>query len=154
MDGIDKHAAFYRAYLPAERSLVPMTIALATIVALCGFLFTWLSPSALRPRLRRCALGATSPRSLCSRRAADGAGQTASPGPRRHGNDHQPRPRDRCNARLRGRRAGGLFNLRRRLCLASTGGGGKWGRSDLGFLGCGAASTPKDPLGSGCIIFN
>jgi hypothetical protein len=34
MGGIDKHAAFYRAYLPAERSLIPMTIALATIVAL------------------------------------------------------------------------------------------------------------------------
>ena len=39
MDGIDKHAAFYRAYLPAERSLVPMTIALATIVALWFFVY-------------------------------------------------------------------------------------------------------------------
>jgi len=39
MDGIDKHAAFYRAYLPADRSLVPMTIALATIVALWFFVY-------------------------------------------------------------------------------------------------------------------
>jgi hypothetical protein len=39
MDGIDKHAVFYRAYLPADRSLVPMTIALATIVALWFFVY-------------------------------------------------------------------------------------------------------------------
>ena len=39
MDGIDKHAAFYRAYLPADRSLIPMTIALATIVALWFFVY-------------------------------------------------------------------------------------------------------------------
>jgi hypothetical protein len=39
MGGIDKHAAFYRAYVPAERSLVPMTIALATIVALWFFVY-------------------------------------------------------------------------------------------------------------------
>jgi hypothetical protein len=39
MDGIDKHAAFYQGYLPAERSLIPMTIALATIVALWFFLY-------------------------------------------------------------------------------------------------------------------
>jgi hypothetical protein len=39
MDGIDKHAAFYRAYLPADRSLVPMTIALATIIALWFFVY-------------------------------------------------------------------------------------------------------------------
>jgi hypothetical protein len=39
MGGIDKHAAFYRAYLPADRSLVPMTIALATIVALWFFVY-------------------------------------------------------------------------------------------------------------------
>ncbi|HEX9168594.1 MAG TPA: hypothetical protein VF886_06650 [Roseiarcus sp.] len=39
MDGIDKHAAFYRGYLPSERSLVPMTIALATIVALWFFVY-------------------------------------------------------------------------------------------------------------------
>jgi len=39
MGGIDKHAAFYRAYVPAERSLVPTTIALATIVALWFFVY-------------------------------------------------------------------------------------------------------------------
>jgi hypothetical protein len=39
MGGIDKQAAFYRAYLPADRSLVPMTIALATIVALWFFVY-------------------------------------------------------------------------------------------------------------------
>lgn len=39
MDGFDKHADFYRAYVPGERSLVPMTIALATIVALWFFVY-------------------------------------------------------------------------------------------------------------------
>jgi len=34
MSGFEKHAAFYRAYLTEERSLVPLTIALATIVGL------------------------------------------------------------------------------------------------------------------------
>ncbi len=37
MDGIDKHAAFYRAYLPHDRSLIPVTVAMCAIVAL------WLS---------------------------------------------------------------------------------------------------------------
>jgi hypothetical protein len=37
MDGIGKHAAFYRAYLPHDRSLVPVAVALGAIVAL------WLS---------------------------------------------------------------------------------------------------------------
>ena len=37
MDRIGKHAAFYRAYLPHDRSLVPVAVTLATIVAL------WLS---------------------------------------------------------------------------------------------------------------
>jgi hypothetical protein len=37
MDGIDKHAAFYRAYLPHDRSLIPVAVALAAMVAL------WLS---------------------------------------------------------------------------------------------------------------
>ena len=37
MDGIGKHAAFYHAYLPHDRSLVPVAVALAVIVAL------WLS---------------------------------------------------------------------------------------------------------------
>jgi multidrug resistance efflux pump len=37
MNGIGKHAAFYRAYLPHDRSLIPVAVALAVIVAL------WLS---------------------------------------------------------------------------------------------------------------
>jgi hypothetical protein len=37
MDGIGKHAAYYRGYLPHDRSLVPVAVALAAIVAL------WLS---------------------------------------------------------------------------------------------------------------
>ena len=37
MDGIGKHAAFYRAYLPHDSSLVPVAVALGAIVAL------WLS---------------------------------------------------------------------------------------------------------------
>jgi hypothetical protein len=37
MDGIGKHAAFYHAYLPHDRSLVPVAVALGVIVAL------WLS---------------------------------------------------------------------------------------------------------------
>jgi hypothetical protein len=34
MNQIGKHAAFYRAYLPHDRSLIPVAVALATIVAL------------------------------------------------------------------------------------------------------------------------
>jgi hypothetical protein len=37
MDGISKHAAFYSAYLPHDRSLVPVAVALVVIVLL------WLS---------------------------------------------------------------------------------------------------------------
>ena len=33
MNGIEKQAAFYRGYLTDERSLVPLTIVLATVVA-------------------------------------------------------------------------------------------------------------------------
>jgi hypothetical protein len=33
-NGIEKHAAFYRGYLIGDRSLVPLTVAWATIVAL------------------------------------------------------------------------------------------------------------------------
>ncbi len=32
--GIEKHAAFYRAYQPDDRSLFPVAIVLATLVAL------------------------------------------------------------------------------------------------------------------------
>ena len=34
MNGIEKQAAFYRGYLTDERSLVPLTIVLASVVAL------------------------------------------------------------------------------------------------------------------------
>ena len=37
MNGIGKHAAFYRAYLPHDRSLIPVAVALGVVVAL------WLS---------------------------------------------------------------------------------------------------------------
>jgi hypothetical protein len=33
MDGIGKHAAFYRAYLPHDRSLIPVAVARGAIVA-------------------------------------------------------------------------------------------------------------------------
>jgi hypothetical protein len=39
MGGIDKQAAFYRAFVPADRSLIPVTIALATMVALWFFVY-------------------------------------------------------------------------------------------------------------------
>ena len=39
MSGTDRHAAFYRGYLPDDRSLLPLTIALATTVALWLLLF-------------------------------------------------------------------------------------------------------------------
>ncbi len=34
MNGIEKHVEYYRAHLPHDRSAIPLTIALATIVAL------------------------------------------------------------------------------------------------------------------------
>ena len=34
MNGIGKQAAFYRGYLPDDRSQVPLTIVLATVVAI------------------------------------------------------------------------------------------------------------------------
>jgi hypothetical protein len=39
MDGIGKHAAFYRAYLPHDRGVIPMAIAVGTIVALALLLY-------------------------------------------------------------------------------------------------------------------
>ena len=39
MDEIGKHAEFYRAYLPHDRGLFPMTITLATVVALWLFIY-------------------------------------------------------------------------------------------------------------------
>jgi hypothetical protein len=34
MNGIEKHAAFYRGYLPDDRSLVPLTVLLSATLAL------------------------------------------------------------------------------------------------------------------------
>jgi hypothetical protein len=39
MNGIEKHAEYYRAYLPHDRSVIPLTIALATVVALWLLLY-------------------------------------------------------------------------------------------------------------------
>jgi hypothetical protein len=39
MNGIGKQAAFYRGYLPADRSLVPLAVLLSTTVALWLFLY-------------------------------------------------------------------------------------------------------------------
>jgi hypothetical protein len=39
MDGIGKHAEFYRAYLPHDRGVIPMAVAVGTIVALGLFLY-------------------------------------------------------------------------------------------------------------------
>lgn len=34
MDGIGKHAAYYRAYLPHDRGVFPMAVAMGAVVAL------------------------------------------------------------------------------------------------------------------------
>jgi len=34
MNGIEKHVEYYRAHLPHDRSVIPLTIALATVAAL------------------------------------------------------------------------------------------------------------------------
>ena len=52
MDGIGKHAAFYRAYLPHDRSLVPVAVALGAIVALWLSLY-WSARSETRKSSRR-----------------------------------------------------------------------------------------------------
>jgi hypothetical protein len=39
MDGIGKHAEFYRAYLPDDRGVIPMAIAMGTVIALGMFLY-------------------------------------------------------------------------------------------------------------------
>jgi hypothetical protein len=50
--GIEKHAAFYRAYLIDDRSLIPLTVAWATIVGL--WLLVYLV-SAAAPEAQRVA---------------------------------------------------------------------------------------------------
>jgi hypothetical protein len=39
MCGIESHAAFYRGYLIDDKSLAPLTVALATIVALWSLVY-------------------------------------------------------------------------------------------------------------------
>jgi hypothetical protein len=76
MNGIEKQAAFYRGHLTDERSLVPLTIVLASVVAVWLLVYlvanvteapqdtgAWRaapSPSAT-VRLRTCRSGATPP---------------------------------------------------------------------------------------------
>ena len=45
MNGIEKQAAFYRAYLPDDRSLVPLTVLLSTTLALwlLVYLVVWVA---------------------------------------------------------------------------------------------------------------
>jgi len=55
MNGIEKFADYYRGYLPHERSVIPLTIALATVVAL--WLLLYLVPT---PQTARSAVHPTS----------------------------------------------------------------------------------------------
>jgi len=59
MDGIGKHAAFYRAYLPHDRSLVPVAVTLCAIVALwlsLDLISTKRSPQIVRNEARAAAV--------------------------------------------------------------------------------------------------
>jgi hypothetical protein len=51
MNGIEKHVEYYRAYLPHDRSLIPLTIGLATVVAfwLLLYLVSAVGPQEWRP---------------------------------------------------------------------------------------------------------
>jgi hypothetical protein len=60
MNGIEKFADYYRAYLPHERSLIPLTIALATIVALWLSLYLISDAGPLPTPTARSAMHATS----------------------------------------------------------------------------------------------
>ena len=71
MNGIEKHVEYYRAYLPHDRSLIPLTIGLATIVAFWLFLYL---VSAVGPQPKsRLDQWAAHPTAVVS--------QTARPGP-------------------------------------------------------------------------
>jgi hypothetical protein len=48
MNGIEKQAAFYRGYLPDDRSLVPLTVLLSTTLAL--WLLVYLVAAVAEPR--------------------------------------------------------------------------------------------------------
>jgi hypothetical protein len=60
MNGIEKQAAFYRAYLIDDRSVAPLTVAWATIVALwlVVYLVSAIGPHA-KPRTAEPALQAS-----------------------------------------------------------------------------------------------
>ncbi len=70
MNGIEKHAEYYRAYLPHDRSLIPLTIGLATVVAFWLLLYL---VSAVGPQQWRPAQSAAHPSAVVS--------QTVSPRP-------------------------------------------------------------------------
>jgi hypothetical protein len=61
MNGIEKHADYYRAYLPHQRSLIPLTIALATVIALWLLLYlvSAVDPAPTRQTGRSAAHAAT-----------------------------------------------------------------------------------------------
>lgn len=66
MDGIGKHAEFYRAYLPHDRSLVPVAVALCAIVALwlsLDLIGTERSPQIVRKEARAAAVLVSRPMS-------------------------------------------------------------------------------------------
>jgi hypothetical protein len=71
MNGIEKHAEYYRAFLPHDRSLIPLTIGLATLVAFWLFLYL-VSAVDPQPQWQR-AQSAARPTAVVS--------QTASPRP-------------------------------------------------------------------------
>jgi hypothetical protein len=64
MDGIEKFADYYRGYLPHRRSLIPLTIALATTIAL--WLSLYLISDAGPTPTRQAARAAMHPTSIVS----------------------------------------------------------------------------------------
>jgi hypothetical protein len=67
MNGIEKHVEYYRAYLPHDRSLIPLTIGLATVIAFWLLLYL---VSAVGPQEWRPAQPAAHPSALVSRTAS------------------------------------------------------------------------------------
>ena len=68
MNGIEKHAEYYRAHLPHDRSAIPLTIALATIVALWLLIYL-ISAVGPQPKWRP-AQSAAHPSAVVSRTAS------------------------------------------------------------------------------------
>ena len=60
MNGIEKHVEYYRAYLPHDRSLFPLRIGLATVVAFGLLLYL---VSAVGPQLKENVNGPVNPAS-------------------------------------------------------------------------------------------